>query len=57
MPVTPAADGKATIARDSLIFSAAAPGKWGNYLRVRIDNNVVESVVHRFGLDNTSPSV
>ena len=54
MPVTPAADGKATIARDSLIFSAAAPGKWGNYLRVRIDNNVVESVVQRFGLDSTS---
>lgn len=48
---TPAADGKATITRDSLTFAAAAPGKWGNYLRVRIDDGVIEAVALRFGLD------
>ncbi|MBD0372200.1 MAG: phage tail sheath family protein [Pyrinomonadaceae bacterium] len=43
----------ATVKVGNLTFEAASRGKWGNLLRVRVDNKVSEDVAKRFGLDKS----
>jgi uncharacterized protein len=43
----------ATIDANGLGLSAASPGSWGNALRVRVDDDVADSVAESFGLQTS----
>jgi phage tail sheath protein FI len=43
----------ATIDANGLTLEAASPGSWGNELRARVDDDVLESVAKSYGLQTT----